>query len=299
MFRLKTRQLLVNTPQFYIDLVLGFFGLLFLRWIAPSVFPYKLFQFWNFHWDWEKFANIPWFLLLFGPLLSIGIAIFTKKERYENLETKYSFSEDIKNSAKAGVFEELAFRWLLFQVAIFTFAFDQFLINWLNGMGFISAILSWHWFWILVSALLINALAVFGFIIAANSNNGWLTLLGILMVVPAILLDLAIILLFSKWWYTGVLFPITNFATLGKLGSIFEMVWTVPAAMISVNWKFSSGHIYQGPIGWIHSWVMGMLMFWLMFNFGLFAAMLVHALFDMTLNVIAYLNAEFELRFGR
>jgi len=76
--------------------------------------------------------------------------------------------------------------------------------------------------------------------------------------------------------------PIADVATLGGLhGWLFHPTgWAVGAAMLATNAFFRDGHRYQGWFGWIDSWFFGMLMFWLMFTYGLPAAIVVHFLYD-------------------
>jgi hypothetical protein len=76
--------------------------------------------------------------------------------------------------------------------------------------------------------------------------------------------------------------PIANFFTLGYLEAwLFHPAgWFVGAAMLSSNGRFRDGHMYQGIVGWIDAWFVGMIFFYIMFKYGLFAAMIVHFFFD-------------------
>ena len=86
----------------------------------------------------------------------------------------------------------------------------------------------------------------------------------------------------TDWMYTSILCPIANFFTLGLMEHLIyhELGWFVGAAIISTNGKFRDGHQYQGCLGWVNSWFCGMIFFYLTFTYGLFAAMIVHFLFD-------------------
>ncbi len=73
-----------------------------------------------------------------------------------------------------------------------------------------------------------------------------------------------------------------NWASLHYLQEYFSHAtgWAIGAAMLAANAKFRDGHKYQGMLGWINSWFMGLYFFWLMFNYGLPAAIVVHIVYD-------------------
>ena len=85
-----------------------------------------------------------------------------------------------------------------------------------------------------------------------------------------------------KWIYVIVLCPIANFFTLGYLEQYLlnGYGWAVAAAIISANGDFRDGHRYLGPLGYVNSWFLGMYFFWVMFNYGLIAAIIIHFLYD-------------------
>jgi len=74
-------------------------------------------------------------------------------------------------------------------------------------------------------------------------------------------------------------------ADLTTMGNLHEWLfspkgWAVGAAMLSTNSFFRDGHKYQGWFGYINSWFIGMFLFWIMFHYGLLAAILVHFVYD-------------------
>jgi len=81
--------------------------------------------------------------------------------------------------------------------------------------------------------------------------------------------------------------PVSNFLTLGYLHdwifySPFHINgWAVGAALLLANATFRDGHKYGGLIGWINSWFIGMYLFWLMFSYGLLAAIIAHFVYDL------------------
>lgn len=91
-----------------------------------------------------------------------------------------------------------------------------------------------------------------------------------------------------EWLYLHILGPVANFFTLGNLTPyLFHAEsWAVGAAMLGANAMFRDGHKYQGKFGWIHSWFAGMFLFWMMFTYGLVAAITIHFLYDMLIFVL-------------
>lgn len=94
---------------------------------------------------------------------------------------------------------------------------------------------------------------------------------------------------FQEWFHMNVWGPFADWTTLGCLkeyiffptgDSDTTLSWAVGAAMLSTNAFFRDGHKYQGPLGIINSWFMGMYFFWLSFRFGLPAAIAVHFAYD-------------------
>lgn len=102
---------------------------------------------------------------------------------------------------------------------------------------------------------------------------------------------------FLHLYYFG---PIVNFLTLGLMKwLIFGMGWAVGAGALAVNALFMEGHRDHGFFGCINSWVIGFFLFWIMFNYGLLAAITVHFLYDFFLYAAHYLDACVERLFGR
>ncbi len=93
---------------------------------------------------------------------------------------------------------------------------------------------------------------------------------------------------FWHWVNVEVLLPVANWATFGILHSqLIDGNWIVGAAILSANSDFRDEHKHLGLLGYINSWYLGMIMFYLMFSFGLWSAIVVHILYD-----IAVFTAE-------
>lgn len=97
----------------------------------------------------------------------------------------------------------------------------------------------------------------------------------------------------TEWSFT-ILGPIANFFTLGKLAPYLlgSMGWVIGMAVLGANANFRNGHKYLGPLGYVNSWFLGMLFFFLMFQYGIVAAILVHFLYDLVVLTSASIVAK-------
>lgn len=101
-----------------------------------------------------------------------------------------------------------------------------------------------------------------------------------------------------EWLYSHILGPVANFFTLGYLEPYLlnGYGWLVGAAMISSNGRFRNGHSYQGLFGLVNSWYAGMYLHWVVFNYGLLAAICIHFFYNFAIHTFV---AVFAKRPGR
>ena len=104
----------------------------------------------------------------------------------------------------------------------------------------------------------------------------------------------------ASWIYPNIIVPFANFITLDYLQPILfnGYGWAVGAAIITANGKFRDGHAYQGLFGWINSWFGGMFFFYLMFNYGIQSAIIVHFLYDLFIFIVYYVDSVIERSLG-
>ncbi len=90
---------------------------------------------------------------------------------------------------------------------------------------------------------------------------------------------------FLEWFYLNVAGPVANFFTYGFLEEYLFMpeYWLVGSAILISNGFFRDGHKYQGLFGLVNSWFLGMYFFYVMFNYGLLAAILIHFMYDLVI----------------
>lgn len=262
-------------------------GACLVIWITNTWWPEILAPFQTFgapFWT-VKGTVQEWFLAVW-PMFVWGCGVTAVLQAVQNSRYKHSFERFLRFgrsdptageilgvgtllSLWAGIMEELAFRWLMYLSAIVGLVF----MNWLWGTAFAYFILVF--FGILLTALAAN--------VSSRNNN-----------IPAIVTGLACIagivalavhgLDFNpvKWFYEVLWLPLADFTSFGKMHAILYQPysWTLGAAVVSVNCLFRDGHKYQGWLGYINSWFLGLVFFWMMFTYGLVAAMAAHFLYN-------------------
>lgn len=99
-----------------------------------------------------------------------------------------------------------------------------------------------------------------------------------------------------RWLHLNVLGPTADLASFHQLHTMMfhPLGWFIGAGMLASNASFRNGHAYQGLLGMANSWFIGMFMFWLVFRYGLPAAIVVHALYDLLIYVVKYIDAVHE-----
>jgi hypothetical protein len=115
--------------------IIGFLMLVVIMRIWPSVIPFSLFQFWEFKGDAKELLISSWPLFAWGAGFTAIVSLLTRNSREENSDAEGSLFFGVLVSVFAGVFEEIAFRWIFFYVAIASLKVVNFLIfGWL-GFG--------------------------------------------------------------------------------------------------------------------------------------------------------------------
>ena len=170
----------------------------------------------------------------------------------------------------------------------------------LKGHGFVGAGLGRVWFifaWAIVGTLIISAIErpvsslarsvqlIKGWWLSINAGvfeeliYRWLVFFSAMIVLPFFNF---ITFGLTKWLYMHALVPLANWATFHALAPQLHsnVSWTVGAAIVSASADFRDAHSYQGVFGKVNAWFGGMLLFWLMFHYGLMTAIVAHVLYD-------------------
>lgn len=83
------------------------------------------------------------------------------------------------------------------------------------------------------------------------------------------------------WVNSVILLPVANFMTFHALQpQLLESGWLMGAAILSALASFRNSHKQLGLIAYVNAWFCGFVLFWLMFNYGLFTAIVAHVLYD-------------------
>lgn len=95
------------------------------------------------------------------------------------------------------------------------------------------------------------------------------------------------------WIYASFAIPFTNWVTFGFLSpQLLSDNWVFGAAIVSSSNKFMDAHKGNGLLGYINSWFFGLLCFWLVFNYGIVTAIVVHILYDIVVFMTVTARAE-------
>jgi hypothetical protein len=98
-----------------------------------------------------------------------------------------------------------------------------------------------------------------------------------------------------QWLCVHIFAPASNFISLGLMENFFQKAsWQVVGGLLFANLVFSDAHFYQGWLGLIISWFIGLFFFWTMLTYGLPVAMGVHFSYNLicfvTVSIFAHLG---------
>jgi len=65
--------------------------------------------------------------------------------------------------------------------------------------------------------------------------------------------------------------------------------------MVISNLTYRDGHKYQGLVGWINSWYVGLVLLSAMVHYGFFTALLIHLLYELEFIAVGYVFRKFQL----
>lgn len=102
---------------------------------------------------------------------------------------------------------------------------------------------------------------------------------------------------FVKWFNVHLLLPFANWLTLGILApQLHDSNWVMAAAILSAAAAFRKQHAYLGLFGYVNSWFIGMVMFYLVFNYGIITAIVAHFAYDAIVFSLLAASAAFRPR---
>jgi hypothetical protein len=85
-----------------------------------------------------------------------------------------------------------------------------------------------------------------------------------------------------KWFFGTLFVPFANFMSFHSLeAQLHYGPWFFGAALVSAAADFRKAHNHLGPLGAVNAWFLGLLLFYVMFHYGIFTAIVAHILYDL------------------
>lgn len=234
----RNKSIALGTYQFIAGAFFWFAVVAAIGWCWPGSIPFDLYQFWVWNTDSILSSLIScWPLFVWGALTTAVIHYLREPSIEEHDRTIYDV---VSISVRAGVLEEIVYRWLLFY--FYT----------------VSVVVSgWLFF-------------------------GWL------------FDGFEIARLFHIW----INVPILNLLSWGHLNWLLvDKGWAVGAAAVLANVRFREAH--AGPLVSANAWMLGFVFFWIMFEHGLPAAILVHIVYDLVVFGLSHAIVRYQIARGQ
>lgn len=94
--------------------------------------------------------------------------------------------------------------------------------------------------------------------------------------------------------YVYMVEDFVNLVTFGQLESFFSSHhgFEVGAAILISNWRFQKIHGYKDLIGILNFWIAGLVLFYVMYNHGIYASILIHVGYNLLLHYLKYLDFD-------
>lgn len=260
--KLRTASAPKKERNYIVSSISAVFIILLVNLIWPEVIPISSSQVWTMRGTVMDWLAVSWPIFVWGGGFTFIANILRRMSVSERQKhAGHAFLGGLLISLWAGVVEEICFRWLLFLSGIATAVF----MNWLMGGWVVLALIG-----------------LLGLLIGALSKNG---VIAIFSGIAAPVFTYAIFGLpphLPEYIYTHIMGPLVDWVTFGTMhDTLFHPAgFAVGAALVSANAFFRDGHKYLGIIGIVNSWCIGMFFFYLMINYGLPAAILIHFLYD-------------------
>lgn len=237
-------------------------------WVIGLLFP-NFFVYPYFKWGgWEAVWKF-WPLFAWGVGLNLILMLLDpSKLPIHTNENRELLGWKLATSTLAGIWEELGYRWAFICYAMIGIA----VVNWVFGAGL---------GWVLVIALVIGTVVLW-----SEKEKG----LAILTLGGAALAVLFALYANPVYWFYQLLVWVIHFTTLTLMDPVLygeHQTLLIFGAVVANSW-FRDGHKYQGPFGLVNSWYVGMVLLYATIIYGLWTAILVHALYNIIINVLRF-----------
>jgi len=165
----------------------------------------------------------------------------------------------------AGIWVEIGYRYLYICFAMLWLVF----FNWILGTALM---------WVLVAFL---GLATLG-ILFDDKHSPIVAIFPFMGVIFFLWISSFADPLF--WLYESITMPVINFLAFDSFEIIFTDTEQYPALLvmggIMANLWFRDGHKYQGWFGYLDSWMVGFVLLYAMFTYGLLTAIVLHCMWN-------------------
>ena len=263
----RKKTLLASQMISIVTLVCASIILAIIEYFYPNFFNYP-FLAWG---GWES-VFVFWPVFVWG----LGWAIFSAivdSETQTPSEKRELLGFGLLTSLLAGVWEEFGYRCVFICFGMLSVIIGNFIFGSVLG-------------WILTGVLVVitlGCLASKNFVLAACAALG-----------AAISIWLALHVDPVYWFYEHALVPLIRFVTFHKMDSVLsgEYGKTFLFGAILANAWFRDGHKYQGIIGYVNSWFVGLILLYAMMTYGLWTAMVIHILYDVQFDIIRFVTTR-------
>ncbi len=236
-------------------------------WVIGFFFP-NFFVYPYFKWGgWESVSKF-WPLFAWGlglclmEALSNGRGPFIRKS-----ENRKLLGWELVTATLAGVWEELGFRFAFICYAMIGIS----IMNWFFGAGL---------------GFLLTLACVFGSVMWWKDEKT----LSVISAVTAVLTLLFALYANPVYWFYQFFVWVVHFTTLTMMDPVLydgHAPLLIFGAVVANSW-FRDGHKYQGPFGIVNAWYAGMVFLYATITYGLWTAIVVHALYDIMISVFRF-----------
>lgn len=237
---------------------------------------------------WPSFFNYPYFgldhainrqdILRFWPLFLYGLGVASLSAILNGVSRKEDevFLWGLVTSTLAGIWEEVGYRAVFICYTMISLVFFNFVLGvgaWLGAVVVATILIGFALYLANEDRFVLGIIAGF-----AGLFIGWLGLFYGLGANPV------------YWFYETIIIPVINFVTFYQFNPVFygshDRLF-IFGAILANSW-FKDGHKYQGLLGVINSWVIGFVMLYATFTYGLVVAIILHAAYDIEIDVVRY-----------
>ncbi len=260
----RHQYLLVGQLAMMVVLAVCGIGVWAITWFFPNFFVYPYF-YWG---GWGAVLNF-WPLFACGIGLNLVVMFLLRDDSPIHIsQNRELFFWEIATDTMAGLWEELGYRFIFVCYAMIIIG----VANWIFSVGAgwivtivcgIVSLILWH-----------QRERVFSILALAGAA------LGLLLAFYA---D-------PVYWIHQVIVYIVHFTTFFQMDPVlyggYEKLFVFGA--ILANAWFRDGHKYQGLLGIVNAWYVGMVLLYATVTYGLLTAIVVHALYDMLISLLRF-----------